>query len=114
MPFQNSASAQLRGISYEDFEGDRYYYLKAGYLTPFTFKPFNRTRLSAYPSLRAEFFAEIDDIYFQDGQRNRKDLAWSVGTGVRWRIPWFVGLQVGAGVAYHSEEKSLGFYITGR
>jgi hypothetical protein len=114
VPFQNSASAQLRGISYDDFEGDRYYYFKLSYLTPYTFKPLNYTRLSAYPSLRAEVFAEIDDIYFQDGQRNRKDLAWSVGTGVRWRIPWFVGLQVGAGLAYHSEEKSLGFYISGR
>jgi outer membrane protein assembly factor BamA len=114
VPFQNSVNAQLRGITYEDFEGDRYYYLKAAYLTPFTFKPFNRTRLSAYPSVRAEVFAAVNDIYFQNGQRNLKDTAWSVGTGIRWRIPWFVGLQVGAGFAYHSEEESVGFYISGR
>ncbi|MBT8142970.1 MAG: hypothetical protein HKN88_10505 [Gammaproteobacteria bacterium] len=114
VPFENSLSAQLRGISYPDFEGDRYYYLKASYLTPYTFAPFKRTRLAAYPSLRAEFFAEVDDIYFKNGQRGLKGTAWSVGTGVRWRLPWFVGVQVGAGIAYHSEEDGIGFYISGR
>ena len=114
VPFQNSQTARLRGVSYDDFEGDRYYYLKTAYLTPFTFKPFNRTRLSAYPSLRAEWFAEVDDIYFESGSRNRKDLAWSAGAGVRWRVPWFVGVQVGVGIAYNSEDEETGLYISFR
>ena len=114
VPFQNSSNAQLRGVSYDDFEGDRYYYLKTAYLTPFTFSPFNRTRLSKFPSLRAELFAEVDDMYFQNGIRNRKDLAWSSGAGVRWRVPWFVGVQIGAGIAYNSEEEDTGLYVTFR
>ena len=114
IPFQNSSNAQLQGVSYDDFEGDRYYYLKTAYLTPFTFSPFNRTRLSKYPSLRAEWFAEVDDIYFQNGLRNRKNLAWASGAGVRWRVPWFVGVQIGAGIAYNSEDKDTGLYITFR
>ena len=109
--FQNSQHARLRGLTYDDFEGDRYYYLKTVYLTPFTFKPFNRTRLANFPSLRAEWFAEIDDIYFKNGLRNRKDLAWSSGVGVRWRVPWFVGVQIGVGMAYNSEEEDTGMYV---
>ena len=114
VPFLKSQNARLRGVSYDDFEGDRYYYLKAAYLTPFTFKPFHRTRLSNFPSLRAEWFTEVDDIYFQKGIRNRKDLAWSAGAGVRWRIPWFVGVQIGAGLAYNSEDEDTGLYVTFR
>ncbi len=114
VPFQNIRNAQLQGVSYDDFEGDRYYYLKTAYLTPFTFSPFNRTRLSNFPSLRAEWFAEVDDIYFQNGLRNRKNLAWASGAGVRWRVPWFVGVQIGAGIAYNSEDKDTGLYITFR
>lgn len=114
VPFQNSSNAQLQGVSYDDFEGDRYYYLKTAYLTPFTFSPFNRTRLSKFPSLRAELFAEVDDMYFQNGLRNRKDLAWSSGAGLRWRVPWFVGVQIGAGIAYNSEEEDTGLYVTFR
>ena len=114
VPFQNSQAARLRGVSYDDFEGDRYYYLKAAYLTPFTFKPFKHTRLSAYPSLRAEWFAEVDDIYFESGSRNRKNLGWSAGAGVRWRVPWFVGVQIGIGLAYNSEDEETGLYVSFR
>jgi len=114
VPFQNLQIARLRGVSYDDFEGDRYYYLKSSYLTPFTFKPFRRSFLAAYPSLRAEFFAEVDDVYFQNGARNRKGLDWGVGAGIRWRVPWFVGVQLGSGLVYNSVDEKIGLYVSFR
>ncbi|MBI3188262.1 MAG: BamA/TamA family outer membrane protein [Gammaproteobacteria bacterium] len=88
--FSIGGSANLRGYETDAYRGNAMFRANVEYLSAFTDSP----------AFRKVFFIDIGDTQEKLGDIKFSTLKTGVGTGIRWKVKRFVGLDIRVDVAY--------------
>ncbi|MEQ1438415.1 BamA/TamA family outer membrane protein [Fontimonas sp. SYSU GA230001] len=97
-PYSLGGTQGLRGYARGAFEGSAYYLLSASYLRPI-----------GWDWLRFVATIEAGNVYDEADQADL-NVRWSLGLGLRVRVPRLVGVEIEAGIALPLDHDSARFY----